>query len=95
MLVITRKVNQSFLIGEDIEISINRVDGDSVKVGIRAPRHIPIFRKELVEDVADQTRKAAVSPAASQPGNISAIRAALNIRQADAPGDGSAHPRNG
>ena len=50
MLVLTRKVNQSILIGEDIHITILEVDGDKVSIGIDAPRSVKIVRSELLEE---------------------------------------------
>lgn len=51
MLVLTRKRGQSILIQNDIEIYISSIEGDSVKIGIRAPEDVVILRKELVEEV--------------------------------------------
>ncbi|WP_411552415.1 carbon storage regulator CsrA [Paenibacillus lautus] len=51
MLVLSRKRGESILINKDIEIFISSVEGESVKIGIRAPAHIEILRKELVEEV--------------------------------------------
>lgn len=47
MLVLTRKTNQSIMIGDDVEISILSVAGDKVRVGITAPRDVEVFRKEV------------------------------------------------
>ena len=47
MLVLTRKTNQSIMIGDDIEISILSVAGDKVRIGIAAPRDVDVFRKEV------------------------------------------------
>ena len=47
MLVLTRKTNQSIMIGDEIEVSVLAVSGDKVRVGISAPRDVPVFRKEV------------------------------------------------
>ena len=47
MLVLTRKTNQSIMIGDDTEISVLSVSGDKVRIGITAPRDVPVFRKEV------------------------------------------------
>jgi carbon storage regulator len=57
MLVLTRKPNESIMIGDQIELSILSVVGEKVRLGIEAPREIPVFRKEVwlaikQEDVA-------------------------------------------
>ena len=47
MLVLTRKGNQSIMIGDDIEVSVLSVMGEKVRIGIDAPRAVPVFRKEV------------------------------------------------
>ncbi|MFF2092615.1 carbon storage regulator CsrA [Paenibacillus sp. NPDC058174] len=58
MLVLARKKGESLLIGEDIEISILEVQGDVVKIGIKAPKDVPILRKELYAAVEEMNRAA-------------------------------------
>jgi carbon storage regulator len=51
MLVLTRKSNQSIMIGDDIEVSVLSVMGEKVRIGIQAPQRIPVFRKEIYLEI--------------------------------------------
>lgn len=57
MLILTRKVGQSLIIGDNIEVKILSVDGDNISIGLNAPKDISIVRKELIE-ISDENRKA-------------------------------------
>ncbi|WP_404454296.1 carbon storage regulator CsrA [Virgibacillus necropolis] len=59
MLVLTRKLNESIQIGEDIEIKVLGVEGDQIKLGIDAPKSIDIHRKEIYIDIQEQNNAAA------------------------------------
>jgi len=55
VLVLTRKSNQSIMIGDDIEVSVLAIMGEKVRIGIEAPRSVPVFRKEVyIEIQADR-----------------------------------------
>ena len=62
MLVLTRKSNQSIMIGDEIEISVLAIMGEKVRIGIQAPRDVPVFRKEVYLEIqqerSDETRGA-------------------------------------
>jgi carbon storage regulator len=60
VLVLTRKTNQSIMIGDDVEISVLAVTGDKVRIGITAPREIPVFRKEVYLSIQAEKLQAAV-----------------------------------
>ncbi len=54
MLVLTRKSNQSIMIGDDIEISVLSVVGEKVRIGIQAPAEVPVFRTEIYLEIQRQ-----------------------------------------
>jgi carbon storage regulator len=51
VLVLTRKGNQSIMIGDDIEVSVLAIMGEKVRLGIEAPRSVPVFRKEVYVEI--------------------------------------------
>ena len=61
MLILSRKVDQGITIGDEIEISVTKIEGDSVKIGISAPRSISILRREILEEMQTSNKAAAVS----------------------------------
>jgi carbon storage regulator len=54
MLVLTRKPNESIMIGDQIELSILSVSGEKVRIGVEAPREIPVYRKEIWLAIREQ-----------------------------------------
>lgn len=58
MLVVTRKKDQSILIGDDIEIKITKIEDGSVKIAIEAPKEMTILRKEVLEKVKEENKNA-------------------------------------
>ena len=61
MLVLTRKSNQSVMIGDDIEVTVLSIIGEKVRIGIQAPREIPVFRKEGYLEIQQQNVAARAS----------------------------------
>lgn len=51
MLVLTRKSNQSIMIGDEIEVSVLSVIGEKVRIGIQAPRSVPVYRREVYIEI--------------------------------------------
>src|ERR1700709_2133978 len=61
ILVLTRKSNQSIMIGDDIEVSVLSIMGEKVRIGIQAPRDIPVFRKEVYLEIQQENMAAGAS----------------------------------
>jgi carbon storage regulator len=62
MLVLTRKSNQSIMIGDNIEVSVLAIMGEKVRIGIQADRTVPVFRKEVYLEIqAEQQDEPAAS----------------------------------
>jgi carbon storage regulator len=64
MLVLTRKANQSIMIGDRIELFVLSIMGEKVRIGIDAPRDIPVFRKEVYLEIQQENTAAGTSAAA-------------------------------
>jgi carbon storage regulator len=60
MLVLSRKLNQAIMIGDDVRVVIVSVDRDQVKLGIEAPREVPVHRSEVYEEIR-KSQKAGTS----------------------------------
>ncbi|WP_211749590.1 carbon storage regulator CsrA [Paenibacillus sp. Marseille-Q4541] len=60
MLVLSRKKGESIMIGEDIEITILGVDSETVRIGVKAPRHVDIYRKEIYEEIERTNQEAVI-----------------------------------
>jgi carbon storage regulator len=54
VLVLTRKSNQSIMIGDDVEITVLAIMGEKVRIGIEAPRSVPVFRREVYVEIQEE-----------------------------------------
>jgi carbon storage regulator len=67
MLVLTRKPDQSIMVGNEIEITVLEVRGEQVRLGIRAPRTVTVHRKEIFEQIRLENQNAASAPTEALP----------------------------
>ncbi|MED4019127.1 carbon storage regulator CsrA [Sutcliffiella sp. NC1] len=58
MLILTRKLNETIVIDGNIEITIQSIDGEQVKIGVKAPKEIEIYRKEVLEAIQNENKNA-------------------------------------
>lgn len=63
MLVLSRKPNQSIIIGEDIEVVVLEIKGDTVKIGLKAPRDVKVYRQEIYAEIKAENERAAAATA--------------------------------
>ena len=59
MLALTRKKGESLVINNDIEITILEIRGDQIKLGVSAPKEVPIYRKEVYTQIQQEKKKSA------------------------------------
>jgi carbon storage regulator len=63
MLIITRRAGEKIMLGDEITVHVMEIVGNSVRVGIQAPRSVPVYREEIWNAVRDENRAAADAPA--------------------------------
>jgi carbon storage regulator len=81
MLVLSRKVNQSIMVGDNVRVVVVAVDRDQVKLGIEAPREIAVHRSEIYEEIQRSNRSAAAAGAPQAASTPVVARAALAPRK--------------
>ena len=67
MLIITRRSGEKIMLGDDIVVHVMEIVGNSVRVGIQAPRSVPVYREEIWNAVREENRAAADSAPADLP----------------------------
>lgn len=60
MLILARKLRESIMIGDNIEITVSAIEGDRVKLAISAPKHVEIHRKEVYMEIQQENRDASL-----------------------------------
>ena len=65
MLVLSRKLNETILIGDNIRVTLLGIEGDKIKIGVEAPRDIRVFREELLEATKSTNKQALSAPVVS------------------------------
>jgi carbon storage regulator len=58
MLVLTRKLQQSIVIGDEIEVVVLEIRGEQVRIGIKAPKNVSVHRKEIYDQIQEENRGA-------------------------------------
>jgi carbon storage regulator len=71
MLVLSRQRDETIMIGDDIEITVVDIRGEKVRLGINAPAHVPVHRKEVYEAI--KREKAQNGPTAEGPGGVDSL----------------------
>jgi carbon storage regulator len=67
VLIITRRAGERIMVGDDIVVEVMEIVGNSVRVGIQAPRSVPVYREEIYAAVREENRAAAESSPAQLP----------------------------
>ena len=92
MLVLSRKINETILIGDNVRVTLLGIEGDKIKIGIDAPRDVKIFREELIEATKNTNQQALTAPIVSfdlaklkkkpvQPGKENAKKMATPVKE--------------
>ena len=51
MLILTRRTNETLMVGDDVVVTVLAINGNQVRIGVKAPRHIPVHREEIYEKI--------------------------------------------
>jgi carbon storage regulator len=67
VLILARRIGESIVIGDQVEVSVVDIKGDQVKLGITAPRAVPVFRREVYQAIQEENRRAASAATGALP----------------------------
>lgn len=94
MLILSRKVDESIVIGDSIVLTVLAIEGEQVKIGINAPREVTILRQEVFQAVQDQVRIQEMLAKETEPDKFEQLRNLLSSESeedSEAPDDNPAH----
>lgn len=69
MLILTRRIGESVVIGDDVSVTVLGVKGNQVRLGVNAPRDVSVHREEIYAKIQREGEAAVDEPASSEPGN--------------------------
>ena len=81
MLILTRKLGESIRIGEDVQVTVLSVQGNSVKIGVNAPRTLSVHRQEIYERIVEENRRAALSISIENAEKLMGFGGAVNVKE--------------
>ena len=61
MLILTRRMNETLMVGDDVSVTVLGINGNQVRIGVKAPRHIPVHRKEVYDKIKKEESSASGS----------------------------------
>ncbi len=90
MLILARRIGESIMIGDQVEVSVVDIKGDQVKLGIKAPAAVKVYRQEVYAAIQEENRAAAAAP-----GTLPSLEGLLPGPGKAGPGPGKAGPAGG
>lgn len=81
MLILTRKAGQSIAIGNEIQLTVLEIHSKSIRIGIQAPKNVPIYRDEIYLKIQEENRRAAETVAGTKLSELGSIFARQNIAE--------------
>lgn len=68
MLILTRRVGESLMIGDNVNVTVLGVKGNQVRIGVNAPKDVAVHREEIYQRIQQEKAQRAAAPAAAEPG---------------------------
>lgn len=81
MLILTRKLGESIRIGDEVQVTVLSVQGNSVKIGVNAPRHLSVHRQEIYDRIVEENRRAALSITVDNAEKLLGFGGVVNVKE--------------